>query len=115
MPKVSSHGGTVLGHLAGLLCWYDTPARFNGRGGRAPIFRHDPLVVCATHGSDCVSEDELGAHRVIHGQLSLAAAAAAAPPIEGRATEVERGAPLQSRPAGAHLAEHVVCKGPPRR
>ena len=60
------------------------------------------------------SEEGLGAY-FLDGQLGFAAAAAAAPAVEGGAAKVERGTPLQRRrPADAHLPEHVVRKGPPR-
>ena len=56
------------------------------------------------------------AHSFIYCQLSLAAAAAAAPAVHSRAAEMEGGTPLQSGcPAAAHPPEDVVCKGPPRR
>lgn len=53
------------------------------------------------------------AHSFIYCQLSLAAAAAAAPAMQGHAAKVEWRAPLQRGPAAAHAHEHALRKGAP--
>lgn len=84
-----------------------------GQKGALSLHAYLLPLACAMQGNDLDIKGGLGAY-FLNGQLSFAAAAAAAPAVKGGAAKMERGTPLQSRrPADAHLPEHVVRKGPP--